>query len=184
MASSLNLRQYQEGILARLDSAMHADAIKHKSFLGFHLAGERVLVDMVQISEALPTPTLYPAPNTQSWFVGVANVRGNLYAVSDLAAFFGQEAVEFEAKESRILLLHPKVAPHTALLIERLIGLRSSESLKVVEASKSLNQDQESVPMNACFLGEAFEDKAGDLWRVLDCHALVGIKDFVYAGLV
>jgi twitching motility protein PilI len=32
-------------------------------------------------------------PLTQPWFLGLANIRGNLYSVVDLAGFLGRETV-------------------------------------------------------------------------------------------
>jgi twitching motility protein PilI len=183
MASSLNLRQYQEGILARLDMALQEGAERHQSFLGVSVGGEHVLVDMSQVTEALPKPLVFPVPNTQHWFLGTANVRGNLYAVNDLAAFLGHEDTDanFKKSDARILLIQPKIATHTAILVERLIGLRGSENLKKVVVEK---KDKAQASEYACFFNDKYEDEDGNHWRVLDCHALVNLKGFMQAGLV
>ena len=183
MATSLNLRQYQEAILARLDSALQDGAVRQQTFLGVIVGGEQILVDMSQVSEALPKPPIFPAPNTQHWFLGTANVRGNLYAINDLAAFFGYADVDATLKKSdaRILLLQQTIAAHTAIFVDRLIGLRGSGSLKkVVEAKK--NDSQQFA--RECFFDDEYEDEDGSHWRVLDCQALVNLKGFMQAGLV
>lgn len=183
MADSLNLRQYQEDILARLDLALQEGAVKRQSYLGIGVGGERFLIDMAQVSEVLPKPSVFPAPNTQPWFLGTANVRGNLYAVNDLAAFFGHVDANLTVKKSdaRILLLHQKIALHTAIYVERLMGIRGSESLKKIEITKKVNDQAFG---HACFFDDEYEDEAGNQWRILDCQALVNLKGFMQVGIV
>lgn len=188
MASSLNLRQYQESILAQLDNALHDDAVRHKTFLGIGVGAIRVLVDMQQVSEVLPVPDVYPAPNSRHWFLGTANVRGNLYAMSDFGAFLREVGMdvgknaENKKNELRMLLLQPTVAAHTSLLIDRLIGLRSLENLKRVANTDKKKKGIEKHEQ-LCFLDHDYEDEDGNLWKVLDCQALVNLKDFMQAGL-
>jgi twitching motility protein PilI len=188
MASQLNLRQYQDSILARLDAALHSDTSKQKTFLGVVVGGINVLIDMRQIGEVLPMPEIYPAPNSQHWFLGSANVRGNLYAISDLGAFLqaqGQSGLlsqENKKSELRIVLLQAEVSPHTALMIDRLIGLRGLENLKNISNANTKNQADEK-PCSICFFDDEYEDEGGNLWRMLDCQALVNLKAFVHPGL-
>lgn len=188
MASSLNLRQYQESILAKLDNALHEDVIRHKTFLGIGVGAIRMLVDMQQVSEVLPVPDVYPAPNSRHWFLGTANVRGNLYAMSDFGAFLRDVGLDVgvnpESKKSelRLLLLQPTVASNTSLLIDRLIGLRSLENFKpVVKAGNKKKVSEKHLQL--CFSDHEYEDEDGNLWKMLDCKALVNLKDFMQAGL-
>lgn len=191
MASSLNLRQYQEDILAKLDLALNVNAPAHKSLLGVRVGGLHLLVDMSQVSEVLLVPTTFPAPNAHTWFLGTANVRGNLYAITQLFNFLvsvGVAAVEGEdanKNDARILLLSKHIAPHTAILIDRLIGLRSLENFKRVEVGRFKDSTlAEDTTISLCFAAEAYEDEDGNVWRVLDCQALVNLKAFMQAGLV
>mgnify|MGYP003466077198 CR=1 FL=1 len=84
MSKRLNLREFQQNLIDRLRvkdlSAARVDT------LGVQIAGRNWLVDMVDISEVLPLPALTAVPFTRPWFRGVANVRGNLYSVVDMAA--------------------------------------------------------------------------------------------------
>jgi twitching motility protein PilI len=194
MVSGLNLRQYQEGILARLDSASQSGVVERKNYLAVSVGGQGILVDMSQVSEVLPVPTIYPAPNTQPWFLGTVNVRGHLYAVSDLAAFLKYQSTDsnLNVKKSdwRILLLQANISPHTAILTQRLIGLRRLENLKQVSSAQISNlsdrieADGVEAHQADCFLQVEFEDDEGSLWQVLDCLALVNEQAFMQAGLV
>ena len=57
--------------------------------LAFKAGGMSWLVALPDAGEVLPVPTLTSVPLTRSWVRGMANVRGNLYTVTDLAAFAG-----------------------------------------------------------------------------------------------
>ena len=106
-----------------------------------------------------------------------------MYAINDLAGFFGYADVDANLKKSdaRILLLQEKVASHTAIFVDRLIGLRSSENLKKVVGTKKHDSQQFA---HECFFDDEYEDEDGSHWRVLDCQALVNLKGFMQAGLV
>jgi twitching motility protein PilI len=191
MASSLNLREYQESILARLETAQHADFAAYKNFLGVSVGGVDVLVDMAEIVEVLPVPAIHAVPNTQNWFLGTANVRGNLYAINDLMAFLQSIGaltganVQLKKSEFRILLLQQGIAPYTAVLVERLIGLRSLEKLKKVP-SRNKDDCEDALEQKgiAFFSRDEYEDDSGNLWRMLDCRALVQEKAFMQATLL
>ena len=191
MASSLNLRQYQESILAKLDSALQANVSSHKSFLGMRVGGLDVLVDMSQVSEVLPVPTIFPVPNAQAWFLGTANVRGNLYAITNLAGFLdaldikrasGVNAESAKKNDARILLISKSIAPHTAVLIERLIGLRSLEHFKKMDTSPLEGEKSAEDHQSLCFACDVYEDEHGNAWRILDCQALVNLNTFMQIG--
>lgn len=192
MASHLNLRQYQDNILSRLDAALSSDTSRHKAFLGVAVGALNILIDMRQVTEVLPVPDIYHTPNTRHWFLGTANIRGNLYAVSHFGAFLqeqdGDVGISHEANKNqlRIVLLQAELAPHTAILIDRLIGLRGLENLKKVSSSTLNNTKKKKTkeePVNIFFMDEKYEDDDGNLWQLLDCQALVNLKAFMQAGL-
>ena len=193
MASQLNLRQYQDSILARLDVALNSDMLNHKAFLAVIIGGLNVLIDMKQASEVLPVPDIFHVPNTRHWFLGTANIRGNLYAISDFGAFLQAQGVDAQGVDAqgsqdnnknqlRVVLLQADLAPHTAILVDRLIGLRGLETLKKVPINtKKKKTNEESF--NIFYIDEKYEDADGNLWELLDCQALVNSKAFMQAGL-
>ena len=111
MAKDLNLRQYQEDILAKLEAISGSSSNSANSRLGIHVGGNHVLVDLADISEVLALPDMFAVPLTQPWFMGMANIRGNLYGVSDLGQLIGQVPVA-KTSNSRVLLVSQDIAPH------------------------------------------------------------------------
>ena len=59
--------------------------------LGVEIGGVRYLLDLLEAGEIVPVPALASVPLTQPWYLGLANVRGNLVGVVDLARYLGQD---------------------------------------------------------------------------------------------
>jgi len=111
MARTLDLRKYQEDILVRIKDQTRAADANTRNRLGVRAGDRRLLVRLDDISEVLPVPEVHPVPLSRSWFLGMANVRGNLYGVSDLSQFAGGSATTIGVA-SRILLIHQKYKAH------------------------------------------------------------------------
>lgn len=169
MVANNSLKDYQATILARLDQAKKAGAAETAGSLGVIIAGKHVLVNMREISETLPVMTLFPVPLVKSWFLGVANVRGVLYAVNDLAQLISGSPTAL-SNSARVLLINNDIASHVALLVEKLVGLRKLELMKRVDAPQA---------PDFCMKSEVYEDEVGTTWYVLDCNQLVLSKEFI-----
>ena len=89
MARRTGLREFQLSVAEKLRTAATRTAAASK--LGFQVGSENWFVALHQVNEVIPVPSLVPVPRTQSWFRGVANVRGNLYSMVDFAAFQGAD---------------------------------------------------------------------------------------------
>ena len=85
MARKFNLRQFQTDLSRRMQAAAQAPA--QASRLGFQAAGANWLVSLEEIDEVMPLPEIVVTPGTKRWFRGMTNMRGNLYAVTDLSDF-------------------------------------------------------------------------------------------------
>lgn len=173
MAKDLNLRKYQEDILAKLDAVSGSSSNSFNSRLGISVGGQHVLVDLADISEVLALPDMFAVPLTQAWFLGMANVRGNLYGISDLSQLIGQGAAAKTAN-SRVLLVGQQLMPQVGLMVDRLIGLRSVDQLKAKKAGRQQAQ---------CFKKQTYEDSEGNNWLELDCRALIDANGFMQPGI-
>lgn len=139
-----------------LDSAQH-------SKLGVLIAGERWLVEMSDIGEVLSLPPLTSVPLSKPWFRGVANVRGNLYGVTDMAAYHQKGTVNGEAS-NRLLLVADRYAFNAALLVDRVVGLRDASAWQDDGADTLL-------------------DEQGETWRELDVVGLLEQPEFLQISL-
>lgn len=160
----LNLREFQQGVIDRLQAKGRTD--DQATTLGVEIAGQNWLVDMSDVSEVLPPPPLTPVPLTKPWFLGVANVRGVLYSVADMAAYQQKKAAS-GAAANRVLLVAERHAFNAALLVDRVLGLRNARAWTQSEVNGQIQ----------------YHDGQGNPWRKLDIVGLLGHPDFLQIGI-
>jgi len=165
MAEKLSLREYQRDLAERLRAASGA---RTASLLALQAGQEGWLVDLVDAGEVIPVPPITPVPLTRSWFRGVANIRGNLYSVIDFPAFLGGAAV-VQTEQSRLLLLGERFRMGTALLVDRSLGLRNPDQLKLRERAEGAQP----------WLRAEYADEDGRAWKELDVQQLVQQQEFL-----
>lgn len=164
MSKRLNLREFQQGLIDRLQATGSLD--ERVSTMGVQVAGRNWLVDMSDVAEVLPVPKLTLVPFTKPWFCGVANVRGNLFGVVDLAAYEHSGKTPTD-ENNRILLIASRYAFNAALLVDRVLGLRDARAWKQVEG---FDGQQE------------YHDEQGASWRKLDVSGLIKQVEFLQIG--
>ena len=165
----VSLRDYQLALSERLQSAQAG--VRAPSKLGLRVGGEAWLVDLMEAGEVIPVPPIAPVPLAQPWFRGVANVRGNLYSVTDLSAFVGAKRVAI-SEQARLLLVAERFRAGAALLVERSLGLHNAESLKP-HSSASVQS----------WVRAQYTDSDGTVWKELDIAALVQNEAFLEVSL-
>jgi twitching motility protein PilI len=172
MANREALRELQARLAQRLQ-ALRTEA-KSASWLAVESAGCGFLVALPSAGEIFPFGTVLPVPHTRPWFVGVANLRGGLHGVVDLAAFLGlrptMAAGDLVRDAARLVALNPALGSHCAVLVEKLAGLRSPEQLKPEPAA-----DGPRPP----FAGPRWRDADGRVWQELDLAALAQHEQFL-----
>lgn len=177
MANREALRELQIRLAERL-AASRTEA-RAASWLAFECAGQGVLVPLPTAGEIFPLSALQAVPHTQPWFMGVANLRGLLHGVVDLAAFLGlreplQAAVLRDKlrEQARLLAFNPGLDTHCAVLVDRLSGLRGAHQLRRVE-------DQAADPGRPRFAPALWSDAQGRSWQEIDLAALARHEQFL-----
>lgn len=168
MAKSSNLREFQESILLKLKEAASHGSTAASSRLGVTVGVNNLLINLKDVTEVLPVPPLQPVPLTQAWFLGVANVRGNLYNVTDLAQFMGMPVTP-KSVNNRIILINSETTTQAAVLVESLIGLRSID----VMALKPFAGDE-----GLAFSHQVYADGDNKEWFEFEITELVKDKVF------
>lgn len=171
----ISLREFQEGVVARLQLAKEAGASAVSSKLGVKVGGQSWLVNLNDVSEVVPLPEVVPVPLTHPWFKGVSNVRGNLYGIVDFSAFLGGDPVP-PGIESRLLLINPRYAINCGLVINHMLGLRSPNELQSKDSTEGSEND-------SGWVAKEYTDKDGSAWKELNMQHLVNHPDFLRVGL-
>lgn len=92
------------------------------SGIGFNLLGQHFVAPIGEVSELLELPSFTRLPGVQPWIMGVANVRGRLLPLLDLAAFFGGR-LEGQRKRHRVLVLEIDEL-YTGLVVDTALGMQ------------------------------------------------------------
>lgn len=179
LAKSSNLRQFQESILLKLKEAVEHAGENVTSRLGVMVGEKKLLINLTDVIEVLPMPFVQAVPLTQPWFLGVANIRGNLYNVTDLAHFIGQGTTK-KTSSNRLVLLSSEVTTQAALIIESLVGLRSVESMQL----KTLSEAEIANHAHEFLSEKMYIDTEGNEWFELNIGSLVQDKLFIQPTLV
>jgi twitching motility protein PilI len=157
-----------------------------QSLLGFESGGENWLIDIADAGEVLPVPKLFNVPLTKSWFLGVANIRGTLYGVTDLAVFHGGASTVIRS-QSRLLLArtqsHNSAASNIALLMAASYGVNPGVKADLkIELDAGLKSLAEAHNVQTCvqpWRGELYRDKDGQAWTHLLLPKLVNAAEFL-----
>lgn len=175
MANREALRELQARLASRLQTA-RTEGVQ-ASWLAVESGGNKFLFPLAQSGEIFPFATTLPVPYTQSWFLGVANLRGGLYGVVDLASYVGGRApaVRSDASraESRLVAFNSALEVNCALLIDRLAGLRNSD------AFASSSPPPEGAPE---YFGTGYTDNSGATWQEINLQALSQQPQFLSIG--
>ena len=114
---------------------------------------------------------------TQSWFLGVINLRGGLYGLADLAGLVQGTAVvprferlERATSDARVITLNAALEVNCALLVDSLAGLRNLASF-----TGSVAPD----PGAPSFFGNRYTDIGGDVWQEIDLRSLSQFQGFL-----
>jgi len=173
MQPTLNLQDLQAHLAARLLAAQE-EAGAVSSWLAVECGGSHFLLPLEQSGEIFPWGGVQPVPYTHNWFLGVASLRGVLTGVVDISRLLGTNPVRSEQalSETSLLTLNHVLEVNSALLIDRLAGLRGVEDFA----------SSEEAPSNAPpWFGSTYYDVTGTQWQELDLQALS--QDPVFLGI-
>jgi twitching motility protein PilI len=158
------LREYQAQLLERMQAARTAAGARINQLgvqVGSSADGPAFLLDLTQAGEIVTLPEVTPVPLTQPWYLGLANLRGNLVGIVDLAAYL-ELGTTAPGPDTRIITLAPTLKFNCALVVGRVHGLRQAADMQAA--------------------GDHLVDAAGKAWTPFDLAALVREPRFLHVG--
>lgn len=126
----------------------------HWSGIGFELLGRRFVAPMGEVSEMQEVPGFTRLPGVKPWMKGVANVRGRLLPVCDLAVFMG-DRIRKPRKQQRILILEDGDL-YTGLLVDQVFGMQHFPE-DTFASEPSTQTHQETPFVDGCFRHQGVE---------------------------
>ena len=146
--------------------------------VGFILRGQRYVAPMDEVQEILHVPdNVTPIPGVYSWVKGVANVRGRLLPLIELAGFFGSDegmhaSGALSAGGGQRIIVVEQDEMFCGLIVDEILGMQHFE----VESYRS--SIPAGVPENIRFC------MAGSYWQeaeylVFSLRALAKSEQFL-----
>jgi twitching motility protein PilI len=169
MANKQALRELQSRLAERLSTAKAQPA--GRSWLAVECAGRGLLFPLRDAGEIYAMVPLQPVPHASRWFLGVANLRGHLNGVVDLAGFLGVKAGEPAREQARLVGFNAALDINCALLVEKLAGLRSEAQLTPLA--------DDAPGARPAFAGARYRDAGGRVWQELLLGALAADESFL-----
>jgi twitching motility protein PilI len=181
MANKDALRELQQRLAQRLQTVR--EQAPTRNWLAVEMAGHGFLLPLEQAGEIFPLSAVHAVPHSQPWFMGVANLRGQLHGVVDLAGFLGlprsvpRAMLESpprdtrEAREgARLVAFNAKLQLNVALLVDRLQGLRNADAMRLATGVNDVAKPH--------FIGQQMADVQGRIWYELDLAGLAADEAF------
>lgn len=158
-----------------LPTPMESDQSPRQSGIGFSLLGRRFVAPMGQIAEMLELPSSTRLPGVQPWVIGLANVRGRLLPLFDLAMFFGAVSLG-QRRQQRVLVLDTDHL-YSGLVVDQAFGMQ--------HFTRDLYQEQVDniPPAVADFVRGGYVDASGVSWALFDMRSIVSFSRFLNAAL-
>lgn len=168
MANKQALRDLQTRLADRLQAARTEPLAK--SWLAVECSSRGFLFPLKDAGEIFAMAPLVAVPHSHRWFLGVANLRGHLHGVVDLAGFLGVKAVEPGRDQARLVGFNQDLNLNCVLLVDRLSGLRSEDEL-----TRAADDGVE----RPAFAGACFHDASSRMWQELNLGELAGNESFL-----
>lgn len=175
MAHKQALRDFQEQLAERLRSARTADV--SAAWLAVRAGQKRLLVPLSHASGVFPYADVQRVPYVQPWFAGIANLRGELCGVVDLAIFLGQAATAPRSApalaQCRLIGFNAQLQTNGALLVDEVLGMRTVQSF-----ARSDPAEEQA----AGWFGHVYTDTQGQVWQEISLQTLSEQQGFLDIG--
>ena len=168
MANKQALRDLQSRLAERLKEVRTTAPVK--AWLAVECGPGGFLFPLREAGEIFGAAPIQPVPHSHRWFLGVANLRGRLHGVVDLAAFLGLRSSEPARAPAHLVGFNQIFEINCALAVDRLAGLRKEGDLTL------LPDDAGERPASA---GARLRDAGGRVWQELNLSALAVDEAFL-----
>ncbi|WP_201586525.1 chemotaxis protein CheW [Psychrobacter jeotgali] len=88
----------------------------------FEIAGQRLVAPMGEVSEVLIMPEYTSMPLVQPWMIGIANVRGRLLPLTDLAQFLRITSQNKPISQRKVIVIDHSTI-FSGLVVDQVLGI-------------------------------------------------------------
>jgi twitching motility protein PilI len=174
MDKKQKLRELQTRLAEKLQAVRSGDVASAAAWLAVDAGKQKYLFPLSQSGEIFPWSAIQKVAHTQEWYLGVANMRGSLFGVVDFSNFVqGERTVvptELVRSDSRFVTLNGSLEVNCALFVDKLEGLRSTESF---------SESQDPAAGSPEFYGHVYVDANGLHWQEINLQVLAQQSKFL-----
>lgn len=140
----------------------------------FELAGQRMVAPMGEVTEVLAMPEFASMPLVKPWLLGLANVRGRLLPLTDLARFLKVESRQPRLSQKKVLVVD-RDKLFSGLVVDNVLG---------IQQFTEVHYRDESLPEDSPFVRYTHGKfvKEGEEWVVFMPSLLANDKHYADAA--
>jgi twitching motility protein PilI len=112
------------------------------SGIAFEMMGQYFVAPLGEVSEVIYPPDYTEVPNVQSWVRGLANIRGRLLSVSDLADFIVGKRTQFSPTQKVLCISHND--HYVGLIVDQVLGIQHFNKKSFFSENKGIDEKLKS----------------------------------------
>lgn len=143
------------------------------SGVAFEMQSHLFVAPLGDVAEVIYNQALTSVPHTHSWMMGIANLRGRLLSVLNLAGFCGQPNSVIEADSKIICLSHPEHA--VGVMVDRVYGIQHFDTRGYFGRSPS----EDVLPEQIARFCQGHYTTQGKVWHVFMLRDLFNDPQFM-----
>ena len=140
----------------------------------FEIGGQRLVAPMGEVSEILVMPEYTSMPLVQPWLLGIANVRGRLLPLTDLAQFLNTPSRQKKSQRKVMVVDHDTI--FSGLLVDQVLGIE--QFTRGQYRAEAIDSDSPFAPYNH---GKFVKDKQD--WFIFMPSLLVEDPRYIDAAI-
>lgn len=111
----------------------------------FEIGGQRLVAPMGQVSEVLSMPEYTSLPLVKSWMLGIANIRGRLLPLTDLADFLQVPSLVPQMSQRKVIVVEYNNVL-SGLLVDQVLGIE--QFTREQYRAEAIDYDSPFAPYN------------------------------------
>jgi len=119
----------------------------------FEIGGQRLVAPMGEVSEVLTMPEYTSIPLSKPWLLGIANVRGRLLPLTDLAKLLEVSSQLPQMSQRKVIVIDHSTI-FSGLIVDKVVGIE--QFTREQYRAQTINSDSPFAPYNH---GKFFKDQ-------------------------
>ena len=108
------------------------------SGIAFEIMGQYFVAPLGEVSEVIYPPECTEVPNVQNWVRGLANIRGRLLSVSDLANYVSGKRALYLPTQKVLCISHND--HYVGLIVDQVLGIQHFNKKSFFSQNKELDE--------------------------------------------